>query len=441
LKRRSVIIAILFSALAFLGCIWGSGTASIGAPSETVNPPPLPSATDSLPSTETSTHTPAIVPTATSTVTATPIPTPRFAITYSTPGELLIVHPHSQSISLGNLQDIKVSKNIDLGPISNVELTDDGGKIIYTLDFNYRPSLYVINSDGSGCVTLITRRQMNNFERYNEIIIEQFLWDFSLIPDTHRLLLSTGCLAHRTGGGPFYNLFTVNVDTGELFRFHKAGFGGFASPSPDGKMMTTSNYDSISLSLINGRTLFTDIITSDAPFIFNNDPKIVWTADSSRLGTLIYSHSAKMWNHEKSTAAIWIVDTSSGLASWLGEISDFGFGSLSPTLDWIGYVRRGKDILTDETIVSRVDGSNTIHLVKGRGGFISFAPDGKHYAFFSGVVNLNQKLCAYTSKTSVFIGSLEGEGATLITEQMDPRQFQWINNAQFVYIQDNEPVA
>jgi hypothetical protein len=403
-------------------------------PNETITNSPsyMPTSSPTRPPTETPTST--FLPTSTPTITPTPISMPRLAVAYITYHDLYIVKPHHEIVQPEiDLDDLRYH------PILNrVIISDDGEIIIYTSTDTGPESLHVINSNGGGENTLLSSDYIDRLEPYNDLTIYIHLWDFVWIPRTHRLLLSIGSFAHRTGGGSFYDLFSLNADTGAFKRLRNRFEGGYAAPSPDGKKMTTSAWSSISLNSIDGSFLHRDVISFPDNFSLFWTPKVIWMQDSSRFGTIIPSIASLYDTRINIAISIWSVEAGNGSASLMANVENVGHSVLSPTLDWLGYTRYKKEPSTDEIWVSTVDGSRTILMGTGPGDIISFSPDGYHFLFYSGILPRGYSPCTRdVAETNVLVGSLEGVIMS-IPGKIDPTRIQWINNSQFVFIEGEQ---
>jgi hypothetical protein len=98
---------------------------------------------------------------------------------------------------------------------------------------------------------------------------------------------------------------------------------------------------------------------------------------------------------------------------------------LSPSLDCIADPSLTGDSYTSFPYFEPIAGSMNLRLLKMAGStFISFSPDGKHFAFYKS---------DNRSAESLYIGSLDGQFAC-ISIGSAKKYFRWINNSQFVYL-------
>jgi len=310
----------------------------------------------------------------------------------------------------------------------DVKLSFDGERIVF-LNAGY-PNLAVeviaMDFDGSNVQTLLSRTQINQMEAdmYDykfDTLIERITW----IPQSHRLLFTTaGPATHFTVYESNSDLYTVNADTGHYSRLLKRGDGGIAVPSPDGRRIAIRKSDALSINSINGPFFFRDIIPDSIRFIHVDRNAIVWTKDSSRFGFILLGIE---------DATVYSADGITGEMSLLGSIPPYLRAVLSPTLQYVG--------LTDgnRTSLFSTDGKYQIQLTTELGCFLSFAPDGQHFAYSVGNPPDNFSFSCSKSKTKlpVYIGSLEGK-IIQIPYDINPEYFRWINDSQFVFINENQ---
>jgi hypothetical protein len=318
-------------------------------------------------------------------------------------------------------------------------ISDDGQKIIYKTAYSSIGSIgheiNVINSDGSENKTLT---QVDNLEIINNIDkVGSDPYKISWVPGTHQVLFTTGYFSvGRPYWWPNYNLFDLNVDTGDLLRVYPAGDGGEAWPSPDAKKIVVVKNKTIYLSLIDGEILYRDIINYEE---FSSMPaSIIWAPDSSRFG-LIISENNPHDNYihplfADEDASIWIIDASTGIPSLMDIIREFAFGVLSPNLEYVGFTLIGTDYNLKDTYISTINGSNSIFIASSPSGIISFSQDSLHFAYYIGEhPNINPECKGETPQQKLYIGSLDGK-KILINEVLSNGLFRWINNTQFIFV-------
>jgi hypothetical protein len=428
MKKRLIISSVIFLAFLLSSCQF-----SDSAPSNSVFPEPAttslspePSLTATQKPTETKTLTPSstITPTATPTLTPTPIAMPNVRVAYNTLEGIWIVDPPDPPLLL--------SAEI----MDRVLLSDDGKKVVsLSGDGPNEYQIRVVNSDGSGERSLLSPEQLEALEKSigegtTVIPVDSPKW----IPGTRRFLFSTRNISAAASENLYnYDLFIVDTDTGGISRIFARNAGGMAVTSLDGKKMVVQKCTSLSLAAINGKILFEDILPSvNPPLDWCMYPEIVWTADSSRFGVIVFEYTGRDPLREVNNYLIdvWSVDASSGDTSPLISLNHIQTIAISPTLDWIGYTYTGADISKDETRISTIDGSASILLATGPGRFLSFAPDGSHFAYFTGCTFSPKDKCPSDSPSlGVVVNSITG-ATSFFTGAYS---VVWINNSQFVY--------
>jgi hypothetical protein len=309
-----------------------------------------------------------------------------------------------------------------IGNVTRVQISDDGAKVVYVryADFSQPAEIRAVNSDGSGDHGLLSSAQVGALEAPGSASYVD-LYSLTWIPGTHRLLLNTMGKFEGPGLMLYDDLFQLDADSGSVTPILAAGSGGNASPSPDGTRMAIARATFVSLALIDGSSLRPNVITFTSVLTYSEYafyPAIVWAADSSRFGAIIPSPEPL---GPSPSGAIWSVNAATGVASLLATIPNFRYGVLSPALDRVGFTRPGADPSTDATYVSSFDETTSLHLATGPSGFLSFAPDGEHFAYSIG-----------SSPILYSIGSLGG--GTIPVPGTGVRMVRWISNSQFIFL-------
>jgi hypothetical protein len=351
---------------------------------------------------------------------------------------LIVVYPYENDLYIlkpKKLTSILIEK---IYPTNDpILISQDSKKIVYEIsNQGGGREINVVNADGSDNKTLT---HSDNLEPNND---PDFMgndpYNLQWIPNTHKLLFSTVSLFV----GPPHslrhnNLFVIDVDTGEIIRIYSAGAGGDAWPSPDGKKIVVTLGNSLFLASNEWKILYKEIITYED---YSSMPSSInWSPDSSRIGTIISSNN-RHYNfyarplHYGVKASIWLIESSSGIPSLIGTIQNYGSGLLSPTLDYIGYSIMNSEYEIANTYVSSLNGTTDLLLESNSSEFISFSPDGLHFAFTAN--RQISKTCGKGySQQKVYIGSLDGERKLMHYELLNGL-LKWVNNSQFVYISE-----
>jgi len=358
---------------------------------------------------------------------------PRLRVAYIDDSGLWFVSPPDPPVKLSK---VRYLADVDGDEIS---LSDDGTVIIYYKQSADRNStihsdLHGVNSAGGVDRALLTEVQAGGLEparRGGWTSLDKY--SLRWIPGTHTVLFSTMGEVPPSGWMAHYNLFSLNADTGSTLRLRASGKGGFAVPSPNGMKMTISQRGSISLGSIHGATIKADVITYETVLCWDiTQPMIMWSSDSSRFGAIVpngcfFNPSVEI--SEVPSVDIWLVDASTGEASLMGTIENFLHGTLSPTLEYVGYSRPDPaNRSADELYLASVDGSFSTLLATGDSGFISFSPDGFYFSYFA----KNTR-----GKTKVYLRSLDGN-TFLVLDAEYPMYIHWVNNSQFLYVQGDD---
>jgi len=299
-------------------------------------------------------------------------------------------------------------------------LSENGSKVIF-LGENWPQTdvgIDVISFTGGKIRTLLTPDQISHLEQFSDPFYGLGIWYFRWIPNTPKMLFTTGGYFGQSVGSTD-NLFSLNVETGALKRLFALWSGGFSKPSPNGQLMTLTQCGSVKLASISGNILYKDVVTYDRLSNKCYYPETIWKTDSSSFGLLVKSQNETI---------VWTVDTSTGKTTDLAHLDREFEGYLSPTFTCVADIRIGTDNPEGFPYLVKIEGSSQIKVLKmGSSNFISFSPDGQHYAFYKNGDNTN---------ASLYIGSLDGN-IFRISEITIPHIFKWVNNLQFVFRNSN----
>jgi hypothetical protein len=435
MKPSLITIVFLYLILSLPACQLSGTPIPTTSPANALSPSPsiTPSSTATERPTGTNTLAPSstLTPTVTPTITPTPIPIPHLRLVYPYDDFYWVLEPPAPPLKLA--EDLVPNPDWLYHLTHKVMLSPDGAKILFlqhgVYNFGYTAEILAINFNGSGFQTLLGEQQITNLEFYGgqpDALIDRISW----IPGTHRLLFSTaGGPLGQVGLVSHGNLFVLNADTGQFSRIFKRGEPGYATPSPDGKRMANIKICSVSLDSIGGSTLVKNIIPESSDCYRWHFPEVVWAEDSMRFGAIM--------PFKTTGVTIWSADASTGIATPIGTIDHFSSGVLSPTLDYIGGLRRGEDIEDQSTqapCLYHVDGSLLFCMATEPGGFVSFAPDGLHFAYYVGCLTTETDKCTgENSPPELYVGTLDGNKMQIPGLSV-PTDFRWINNTQFVFV-------
>ena len=436
MKPKQITILLLSFALLLPAC-QPTGNLASGTPAEnnliadsTIKPS---STTTKKPmGTSTLSPSPANTQTAKPTITPTSIGIPNLRVAYGTNDGLWIVDPPEPPVLLIN----------STSRIGRISFSEDGYRVLYVFeDAGYPyPLLNSVNSDGSDDLILLTHEQLQTLETPIGVGITAIAeGSLEWIPGTHKFFFFTRNISAAMFENVFHNdLFLVDTDTGWISRIFARKNGGSPLPSPDGEKMALSRCGSVSLATIFGKVLFADIIVSEQlTDYWCRYPHVVWKADSSTIGVILFMDESRNPLRDISDYEITVlsIDVMSGVPSLLFSMDHIQEASFSSTLEWVGYTQSAKEPSDDETRIVTFYGSSTL-LATGPGGFMSFAPDGLHFAFYLGPSpQSTESFLSPSALQTVYICSVTGKTFP-IPGTVYPDSFLWINNLQFVYQQD-----
>jgi dipeptidyl aminopeptidase/acylaminoacyl peptidase len=292
--------------------------------------------------------------------------------------------------------EVHPMKLVDTDDVSSVYLSDDAQSIVFTRQLSEsRYDLWAINTDGSNERLLIAADQFDTMDTETPapdgVGFDQMRW----IADTHTLAFNTRV---------FYDdglyiaiaddLWTLNVDTGELTNLLPHGEGGRFLYSPDGSQIALMTPNSLSIVNADGSNRREDVLESyEARGMgeYYQFPQMRWSDDNR---TLLAAVSAvdDPYAQEEDAVSLWRVDTETlesvqtitltafypsthlspdgqKIASWSSDEA----GSNIRTLSII-------DVATGETLYS-----NTGFLVD----FIAWSPDSARFIYRDGDQHLH----------------------------------------------------
>lgn len=374
-------------------------------PQQAANTPTVPAPTEA-------------VPTATPTPAEPYAPPPSMRVVYTDSGNVWLIDGDSPAVQLTNS-----------GQAYKVLISSDGERIVYLR----RPAnqaipseIRVIHSDGSGDTSLMTPQQwdalypLQQFE-HNDVS------QIAFIPKTHRLMMNTRATANAPGLFKYNDLLQLNVDTGELSTVFAPSSGGDFTLSPDGQSVVVVQPESISLAASDGSGLHADVISYPAVTTYSEYQyyaQPIWRPDSSGFGVAIPSEDPLA---PRPSGTIWSVSSPDGTAAQLGQIGgDFFFiqsgaaPSLSPNLDWVGFLRPGASSSTPPNLVmAHPDGSALANYDQGQIRWEGWSPNAVRFAYGSG------------GPFELHIGVPEAPGLPM----GQGTDLRWLSDSQFLYLE------
>ncbi len=345
-------------------------------------------------------------------------PPPALRVVYTDSGNVWLIDGDSPAVQLTSS-----------GQAYQVLISSDGERIVYLRQPPNQavPSeIRVVHSDGSADTGLISPQQwdalypLGDFDHNN-------VSQIAFIPGTHRLLMNTRAFGNFPGLFKYNDLLQLNVDTGELDTIFAPDAGGDFTLSPDGTHAVIVQPQSVSLAAVDGSDLHSNVITYTAVTTYSEYQyyaQPVWRPDSSDFGIAIPSDDPLA---ARTSGTIWSVSSPDGAATQLGQIGgDFFFiqsgaaPSLSPNLDWVGFLRPGASSSSPPNLImAHPDGSALATYDQGQVRWEGWSPNAVRFAYGSG------------GPFQLHIGVPEapalqmGEGTDL----------KWLNDDQFFYLE------
>lgn len=275
------------------------------------------------------------------------------------------------------------------GTVSRAQITSDGKRIAFTRrgESDLRTELYIINSDGSGEMLLLSREKLNGLYP-SPAGTEGFSIDqFAFRPNTYDLFFNTAEV-FEYGYLKTDDLFQINYQSGELTYILPPSTGGDFSFSPDGEKIAIMRPDSISLINADGSNFIPEILTF-TPILtyseFQYYPQPVWSQDSSIIGVALPSDDPLA---EDAFGEVWYLPANGDLPFSAGRLEgDFYFTqvfsnpTLSPNLDRVAFTRPSESPNSRRLFISYADGSEEVLVDIDVRNWHGWAPDSKHFVF------------------------------------------------------------
>lgn len=393
--RKDIIFVFLLSVLVVSACTTSEITPTIT--SIVFNTPsPISIPTNTPTSTPTNTSTTTLIPTTTPTSTLTPTATPD-PRSIAPEGVRIIYEDRERSLwawtaEEGNNKLFFPGK----GNVYPLIISDDGEWIAFGFneDINTRDSdvqLMAVRFDGSERKTLITEKELTNLvfaqQEFYEDVNAIWIWKIQFIPNTHSLLFTT--LPERGYGlNGNYDLWLLDVETGELRNILPVGEGGIFSISPNGQEVALIKPDSISLIKSDGSNLRKNV------FVFQHintasewwyHPSPIWATDSSSFHFYLPPQDSYT-EEELEPGRIYQLRLDTQTTQKIYEINtgqSMGVKT-SPDLSFIAYflyVGNPNDFVYSIHLQS-LDGQKTLDLAEGKSiNLSSWSPGSSYFAY------------------------------------------------------------
>jgi hypothetical protein len=337
---------------------------------------------------------------------------------------LSIVYTHEGNIWLIEANNAP-QQLTNSGYAEEVVISSDGAKVAFTrrLSFDELAELRVVNSDGSGELTLLSTDDMKTL--YPSTLESKGfeISQMAFLPGTHELIFNTYEAFETIGLAMTDDLLRLNTGTGNLTHLLPPQKGGQFVISPDGTRIVIVQPEKIHLVNPDGTGLQTNLITYDqvitySEFLYYAQP--VWSRDSGAFGFAIPSEDPLGGNP---SGEIWRIPKDGNSVNKVGTIDgDFYFSqvftapSLSPRLNRVAFIRESG---TKELFLANADGSGATVYESGELEWYGWAPDGIHFVYsLGGPMNL--------------ILGKDGGGSIPLATGIDLR---WINKSEYLYLE------
>jgi dipeptidyl aminopeptidase/acylaminoacyl peptidase len=346
--------------------------------------------------------------------TEEPVLPPPFRVVYTDGGNIWMIEE-------GNLP---VQLTFD-GGVERVLISPDGAKVVYTRGPSPEEGheLRTVNTDGSAEMQLLSFEQVANIHPLPDGVVRFEIGMMAFKPSTHILYFNTIEFFDGPGLLKSDDIYTLDVDSGDLAVFLPADSGGDFHFSPDGTQLIVVRPESIDLINADGSDHMVDLliyppVTTYSEFRYYAQP--VWAIDSSVFGVAISSPEPL---EEGIFGTISTVPAEGGLATERGIIEgDFYFtqvfsaASISPNLDRVAFIRESDG--ERRLYLANLDGSNVTLVDTGVITWESWSPDGEHFAF------------TQSQPTNVVITTPNG---TKILE-VPAIDFRWTSSDEFAFL-------
>ncbi len=321
--------------------------------------------------------------------------------------------------------------------VFNVVLSDDGQWLAYTRQVDeLRQELWAVRTDSAA---RDGNRLMSNtdFAAIDPAALAVLPHQVGWVPGTHTLAFNTYQIFEGPGNVPYDDLHLINADTFERRTPLLAGEGGDFYFAPDGAQIALSTPTRVDLVNIDGSNRRSAVLTFEMVLTFSEYmlyPMLVWEADSSAVWAAIPPHDAMALPAQPST--IWRVPADGSPAVKTSEFNAvplIGFElPISPDTQRVAYLAEiGEQPDTRlELHLLALDGSTDeiIHSAPFM-DFLSWSPDGRHYAVSVGV------------DQALYLGEVGGSFAPAPDAQVGVASLDWLDEDRFVYVQTSDSGA
>lgn len=353
-------------------------------------------------------------PSPTPTDTQTPTPTPLLHLVYVDGGNAWY------SDGLGAARQLTRS-----GLVSQAWVTDDGmlAALLLRDAESDTAELQVIRTDGADLLTLL---RADDFDRLHPLdgALHITPSQLGLIPRSHTLLFNNRAVFEGPGLAKFDDLFSLDLDTGELTPLLPPGSGGDFWFSPDGERLALVRPDSLGLVRSDGGEpqlrafRYPPVITYSEHAFY---PMPVWSPDSSLVQMIIPSEDPFA---SRSEGEIWRIPVSGGPPQFVRQLNGDFFRPqalaplISPNLAWLAFRRPGATFGESQLVIaSMLDGGDQVY-DRGVIQWAGWGPDSLHFVYTK------------DGETALQLGRLGAEPQLLA----EGTRLRWLDAHRYLYL-------
>ena len=321
--------------------------------------------------------------------------------------------------------------------VINVVLSDDGQWLAYTRQVDdLHQELWAVRTDSAA---RDGNRLMSStdFAAIDPAALAVLPHQVGWVPGSHTLAFNTYQIFEGPGNVPYDDLHLIDADTLERRTPLLAGEGGDFTFAPDGAQIALSTPTQVDLVNLDGSQRRSAALTFEMVLTFSEYmlyPALVWEADSSAVWAAIPPHDALAEPAQPST--IWRIPADGSPAIQRAEFEVaplIGFElPISPDTAYVAYLAEiGEQPNTRlELHLLALDGStDDIILSAPYMDFLSWSPDGRHYAVSVGL------------EQALYLGEVGGSFAPAPGEPVGVASLDWLGADSFVYVQSGEDGA
>jgi len=318
--------------------------------------------------------------------------------------------------------------------VFDVVLSDDGQWLAYTRQVDdLRQELWAVRTDS-------TARDGNrlmssaDFAAIDPAALAVLPHQVGWVPGTHTLAFNTYQIFEGPGNIPYDDLHLINADTFERRTPFLAGEGGDFYFAPDGAQVAFSTPTRVDISNLDGSNRRSAALTFEMVLTFSEYmlyPSLVWEADSSAVWAAIPPHDAMAVPVQPSS--VWRIpaDGSPAIQTAEFEVAPLiGFElPISADTQRVAYLAEIGEQPTAqlELHLLALDGSTDeiIHSAPYM-DFLSWSPDGRHYAVSVGL------------EQALYLGEVGGSFAPAPGAPVGVSSLDWLDMQRFVYVQTGD---